>query len=82
MINYIYKYLNILLLRYDIMCYNYHVEVNKMSKEKKEVKDKNNNEKKKKKFKIKWGKILVWLALLAMVGSAIIAILSPVMYKN
>ena len=80
MLNYIYKYLNLLLLRYDIMCYNYHVEVKKMSKEKEILK--NNNEKKKKKFKIKWSKFFVWLALLAMVGSAIIAILSPVMYKN
>lgn len=51
-----------------------------MSKEKEILK--NNNEKKKKKFKIKWSKFFVWLALLAMVGSAIIAILSPVMYKN
>ena len=37
---------------------------------------------KKNKFRINWGKVLVWLALLAMVGSALIAILSPIMYGN
>ena len=38
--------------------------------------------KKRKKFKINWSKILVWLALIAMVGSALIAILSPIIYGN
>ncbi len=35
--------------------------------------------KKKKKLKINWGKILVWCALIAMVGTAIMAILSPML---
>ncbi len=42
----------------------------------------NESKKKKKKFRINWSKVLVWFALLAMVGSAIIAILSPIMYNN
>lgn len=33
--------------------------------------------KKKKKFKIKWNKVFVWIALIAMVASAFAAILSP-----
>lgn len=37
---------------------------------------------KKKKHKINWGKIFVWIALIAMVGSAIAAILSPLFYSN
>lgn len=36
--------------------------------------------KKKKKFKINFQKILVWLALIVMVGSAFIAVLSPLFY--
>lgn len=36
--------------------------------------------KKKKKFKINWAKIFVWFALIAMVGSAVAAIISPVFY--
>lgn len=41
-------------------------------------------EKKKKKFKIKisWGKVFVWIALIAMIGSALLAILSPILYGN
>ena len=39
-------------------------------------------EKKKKKFKINWSKVLVWFALIAMIGAAVMAILSPVLYKN
>ncbi len=37
------------------------------------------DKKKKKRFKIKinWGKLFVWIALVAMIGSAVIAILSP-----
>ena len=35
------------------------------------------NKKKKKKFKINYTKIFAWIALLAMVGSAFVAILSP-----
>lgn len=46
------------------------------------MKAEDKKKKKRKKFKINWSKILVWLALLAMVGSAIIAILSPIMYGN
>lgn len=44
----------------------------------KNIEEKN---KKKKKFKIKinWSKVCVWLALLAMVGSAIAAIISPLL---
>lgn len=38
------------------------------------------NKKKKKKFKINWQKVLVWLALIAMIGAAILAILSPALY--
>lgn len=37
--------------------------------------------KKKKKFKINWTKIFVWIALIAMIGSALAAILSPLFYK-
>lgn len=48
----------------------------KLAKNNKDIK------KKKKKLKINWGKILVWFALIAMIGSAIIAILSPIMYNN
>ena len=36
---------------------------------------------KKKKIKINWSKVFVWLALIAMVGSALAAILSPLFYK-
>ena len=36
---------------------------------------------KKKKFKINFTKLLVWLALLVMIGSAFIAILSP-LFRN
>ncbi len=35
------------------------------------------NKKKKKKFKIDYGKVFVWIALIAMIGSALAAILSP-----
>ncbi len=38
------------------------------------------NKKKKKKIKINWAKIFVWIALIAMVGSAFAAILSPLFY--
>lgn len=38
---------------------------------------KNNDTKKRKKFKINWSKFFVWVALIAMVGSAFAAILSP-----
>lgn len=38
--------------------------------------------KKKKKFKINFTKICVWFALLAMVGAAIMAILSPILYNT
>lgn len=43
---------------------------------------KKDNKKKKKKKKINFSKICVWLALIAMVGAAIMAILSPVLYSN
>lgn len=36
---------------------------------------------KKKKFKISWTKVFVWIALIAMVGSAFAAILSPLFYS-
>jgi len=36
--------------------------------------------KKKKKFKINWAKVFVWFALIAMVGSALAAIISPIFY--
>lgn len=38
--------------------------------------------KKKGKKKIKWSRIFVWIALIAMVGSAIAAILSPLFYSR
>ncbi len=37
--------------------------------------------KKKKKFKINWTKVFVWVALIAMVGSAFAAVLSPLFYS-
>lgn len=37
--------------------------------------------KKRKKFKINWAKVFIWIALIAMVGSAFTAILSPLFYK-
>ena len=45
-----------------------------MSKEKLE-----NKKKKKKKLKINWTKVCVWFALLAMLGSALLAIISPLL---
>lgn len=36
--------------------------------------------KKRKKIKFNWAKIFVWIALIAMVGSAFAAILSPLFY--
>ena len=36
--------------------------------------------KKKKKFKINWAKVFVWFALIAMVFSALAAIISPLFY--
>ena len=48
-----------------------------MSKKIEENKDKT---KKKKKFKINYRKIFVWLALIAMIGTALLAIISPMMY--
>ena len=38
---------------------------------------------KKKRFKIKinWAKLFVWVALIAMVGSAFAAVLSPLFYS-
>ena len=46
---------------------------------KEEVKNNKDTKKKKKKFKIRinWAKVLVWFALILMVGSAIAAIFSP-----
>ncbi len=38
-------------------------------------------DKKKKKIKINWTKIFIWIALIAMVGSAFAAILSPLFYS-
>lgn len=35
------------------------------------------NIKKKKKFKINWSKVVVWIALIAMIVSAFTAILAP-----
>lgn len=43
---------------------------------------KNKNQNKKKKIKINWGKVFIWIALIAMVGSAIAAIISPLFYGN
>lgn len=40
-----------------------------------------NTKNKKKKIKINWGKIFVWIALIAMIGSAFAAILSPLFYN-
>lgn len=37
--------------------------------------------KKKKKIKLNWTKIFVWIALIAMIGSAFAAILSPLFYS-
>jgi len=31
----------------------------------------------KKRFKIRWNKVFVWIALIAMVGSALAAIIAP-----
>lgn len=42
--------------------------------------DEKDNKKKKRKFKINYRKLLVWFALIAMVGSALMAILSPMLY--
>lgn len=36
---------------------------------------------KRKKIKINWSKIFVWIALIAMIGSAFAAILSPLFYN-
>ena len=44
------------------------------------VKD-TNNKKKKRKIKINWAKVFVWLALITMVGSAVAAIFSPLLYS-
>ncbi|MCI5732432.1 MAG: hypothetical protein MR296_00090 [Tenericutes bacterium] len=41
---------------------------------------KNKDIKKKKKKKFNWGKVLIWIALIAMIGSALLAILSPMIY--
>ena len=49
---------------------------------KENAEDKKKEKKKKKHIKISWGKIFVWVALIAMVGSAILAILSPLLYGN
>lgn len=50
----------------------------------KQVKEVKKEEKKKtkKKFKINFAKVFVWLALIAMVGSALLAILSPALYGS
>ena len=45
-----------------------------------EIKDK--KEKKKRHIKINWGKLFVWIALIAMIGSALLAIISPLLYGN
>ncbi len=42
---------------------------------------KNIDKKKKKKIKISWSKVFVWIALIAMVGSALMAIISPLFYN-
>lgn len=42
---------------------------------------KNIDKKKKKKVKINWVKIFVWIALIAMIGSAVMAIISPLFYN-
>ena len=43
-------------------------------------KENNDKEKKKKKkIKINWTKVCVWIALLAMVGSALLAVISPML---
>lgn len=42
---------------------------------------KDKNKKKQKKIKINWTKLFVWIALIAMVGSAFAAILSPLFYN-
>ena len=39
------------------------------------------NKKKKRKLKINWSKVLVWIALITMVGSAVAAIFSPLLYN-
>lgn len=38
--------------------------------------------KKKKKFKINFTKICVWLALIAMIGAAVMAIVSPLFWRS
>ena len=43
---------------------------------------KNKDSKKRKKFKINWSKFFVWVALIAMVGSAFAAILSPLFSRS
>ena len=39
------------------------------------------NKKKRRKLKINWSKVLVWIALITMVGSAVAAIFSPLLYN-
>lgn len=39
------------------------------------------NKKKKKKFKINWSKVFVWIALVAMILSAVAAIIYPLLYN-
>ncbi len=43
-------------------------------------KDKEMKKKKKKKFKFDPAKLFVWFALIAMIGSALLAIFSPILY--
>ena len=52
----------------------------KVIKENEELKDKKKNKKKHKSFS--WAKVFVWVALIAMIGSALLAILSPLLYGN
>ena len=65
------------------MYYNY-IEVNKLAKVKIIKNDEKEAKKKKKKwkFKINFGKLFVWVALIAMIGAAILAIISPLIYGN
>lgn len=43
----------------------------------KKIKNEKKKKKKHKKIKINWTKVCVWLALIAMIGSALTAILAP-----
>ena len=50
----------------------------KVIKDNENLNDRKKEKKKHKRFS--WGKLFVWVALIAMIGSAILAIISPLLY--